>query len=1577
MEFPREFYRMQSKKLKQAVFVGVTITLILLAVGAAAQTPTRITEPIDTTKMIALPGNVHPLAQPQNDRGMAPASLPMQRMLLVLQRSPEQEKSLQLRLASQHNPKSPNFHKWLAPDQFGKRFGVAQSDLDQIVGWLQQTGFQVGKISRGRTVIEFSGTASQVQQAFRTSIHQYQVEGQPHWANASSPQIPAALATVVAGVASLNNFFKRPTFRLMGRGKFVNEGGESKLVPINPDATFNGSNFIAPGDFWTIYNATPLITGSNPIDGAGQTIAIVGRSDILADDVSGFRSTLLPAPYSGTIPFNQIINGPDPGLVDGDNLENTLDVEWSSALAPAATIDLVISASTATTDGVDLSAEYIVDNNLAPVMNSSYSLCEAYLGTAENQFLSNLWEQAAAQGITSMVSAGDNGAAGCDDQTASGDPNNPSVARNGLQVNGLSSTPYNVSVGGNELTNDSSTYWGRDKKVPGPYTSALSYIPEAVWNESCSPTNSACGGPASASLWSGSGGASGCLNPTFDQNGNLTACQGAYAKPSWQAGVVGIPNDGVRDLPDVSFTAAGHDGYIVCFNESCQGGGFYSVGGTSASSPAFTGVMALVNQKANSRQGQANYILYQLAANEYGSAALPNRKELAACNSSRGNAIGVSCVFVDITKGSNEVPCAGGSLSCSATKLGSFGRLTAYRASAGYDQATGLGALNIANLVDNWSTITQTETSTTLTLGVSRSEYGQPVNIAGAVTSTNGSGIPTGRVSILTSSGNPDDQGVGALPLANGTFNGPIGTLPGGSYSVFARYGGDGVYSSSTSAGVNISVSPINSADALTYVATDPVTRAVVPSSAIPYGSNIAAIATIQGGIGLATPTGSVQFFQAGTLLGTAAVDLNSNATYSSSGYALGAYAWHAAYSGDNNYKPSKSGSPSFRIVRAATLVKLRTSASFISSAGTATLTATVADDSFLTNPTGTLTFYVGAKRVGSAAVQSATDPYNGTSVGSATFQVTSAMLAAGSNSLTASYRGDDNYNSSRSSAVTIGYSSAAPSNAITLIASPNIVQTKQKVTLTATVATNNVPATAGTVNFRDGKTPIGSAQIVGNNPSNGSVTGTAVLTCILAPGIHSVTAVYTGIAGAPAMANTNTLVQVTGTLPSQIELTAQPDGQNPNNYDFTATTQFSGLAKPSAPVDFFDLTTAVDLGTTAFAPSKVHHSFGTAQVENANGSPVLSVVADFNGDGIPDVATPNAVFGSSTLAVFLGKGDGTFESPVSYPAGYFASGLVAGDFNNDGVLDLLVMNQDTTVDVYLGKGDGTFETALVVNGIGELPVAIVAGDYNHDGFLDFATIDYFGNSALISLGNGDGTFQPPVSYAAGNGPYSLASADFNGDGNADLAVINNTDNTVSVLLGNSDGTFQTQQVYPIGFYPQFVTTGDLNLDGKPDMVVSNYGEKTIGVLVGNGDGTFQPQITYHTSGSGSSVAIGDLNGDGKPDLAVSLFHPEKVEVLAGKGDGTFGSTSAYKTGQSQGYGITLADLNGDGALDMISSDLNASISILLNETLATATLTNVPVSGAAGEQEKIIAKYPGDSNYLESKSKPVVVIAH
>src|SRR5579864_5974671 len=321
-----------------------------------AQTQSLVTQAINNGDLVSLPGNIHPLVRPEFDKGAAPDALPMERMLLVLKRSASQEKTLESYLDSLHDPKSAHFHRWLTPEQFGAKFGASSTDIAKIVAWLKQSGFQVQGVSRGGTSIEFSGTAGLVRQIFHTQIHQYTVKGESHWANANNPQLPRALASAVAGVASLHNFTKQSTLRLMGQAKIAHEGRTTKIVPANPTFSTNGSNYLTPGDFWTIYNATPLITASsNRIDGTGQTIAIAGRSDVTVSDISAFRSTLLPAPYSGTLPFNQINNGPDPGVVSPDSLENTLDVEWSSALAPAATITLVVSQTTATTDGVDLS----------------------------------------------------------------------------------------------------------------------------------------------------------------------------------------------------------------------------------------------------------------------------------------------------------------------------------------------------------------------------------------------------------------------------------------------------------------------------------------------------------------------------------------------------------------------------------------------------------------------------------------------------------------------------------------------------------------------------------------------------------------------------------------------------------------------------------------------------------------------------------------------------------------------------------------------------------------------------------------------------------------------------------------------------------------------------------------------------------------------------------------------------------------------------------------------------------------------------------------------------------------------
>src|SRR5262249_19986930 len=423
--------------------------------------------------------------------------------------------------------------------------------------------------------------------------------------------------------------FKRP---LLGRHFEVHRDSHGNLVPTDPAFTIANpgiSHFLAPGDYTKIYDLASLYQSG--ADGTGQTIAIVARSKVELTDVETFRSIFgLPANDP-----TMIVDGADPGFsFSGDSVEASLDVEWAGAVAPNATIDLVVSASTQTTDGVDLSSAYIVDNNLAPIMTVSFGECEKFLGAAENAFYNSLWQQAAAQGISVFVSAGDNGAAGCDDP-------NSGPATGGLAVSGLASTPFNTAVGGtqfNENGNDS-TFWNSTNDAA--FSSAVGYIPENVWNESCDPTKTTCLFNES-NLFSGSGGAS-----------------SLYAKPLWQAGVAGIPNDGHRDIPDVSFTSASaHDGFLVCFEGSCQtttdSNGHLQllnaavVGGTSAASPSFAGLMAIVDQQAGGRQGLANYVLYPLAAAE----------DFSHCNaSSRTNpASTTTCVFNDVTAGNNSIP---------------------------------------------------------------------------------------------------------------------------------------------------------------------------------------------------------------------------------------------------------------------------------------------------------------------------------------------------------------------------------------------------------------------------------------------------------------------------------------------------------------------------------------------------------------------------------------------------------------------------------------------------------------------------------------------------------------------------------------------------------------------------------------------------------------------------------------------------------------------------------------------------------------------------------------------------------
>jgi pseudomonalisin len=756
---------MQLRRRASALF-----SLLLLASAAQAQSRRdRITTPIDDRVSVVATGDRHPLAQPQFEIGPAAADARLERMILVLAPDAARQQALEVLLQSQQDPSSPQYHQWLTPESFGQQFGISDSDLSQISNWLTGHGFQVDEIVAGRRAIVFSGTVGQVETTFHTQMRQYNVNGERHLANASPVSIPAALAEVVRGVSSLHDFRKTPLHNIV-------------------DFTAGSGHYLSPADFATIYDVAPLYSAS--FDGAGQTLAIVGRTNIAVSDVTSFRSMMgLPA-NNPTV----VLNGPDPGIISsGEETEALLDVEWSGAVAKKAAVQLVVSASTRTTDGVDLSAQYIVSHNLAPVLSVSFGSCEAQMGPSENAFWNSLWSQAAAQGITAFVSAGDSGAAGCDAPSSS----------KGTQaaVSGLCSTPYNVCVGGTEFndTGNPTQFWSSTNTSADG--SALSYIPENVWNESGSVT----GG---SGLWSGGGGVS-----------------SIYAKPAWQAGH-GVPNDNRRDVPDVSLSAAGHDAYLFV-----QSGSLGAVSGTSASSPSFAGLMVLINQKTNGRQGNANPIFYNLATLQ---------------------AAGGAAVFHDVTSGNNSVP-----------------GVTGFTAGPGYDPASGLGSVDALQLANHWQAPVSTpkfslsaSAPASLTLAPGSTGTVQITSAASngfsAAVSLSVAGLPTG----VTASLSPASIAAPGNGSSTLTLNAASTTAP-GTYNVTVNGSGNTLTSSTV---VSLTISAPQGASSLTLALGS-------SSGALPAGASGSIGVTVSGKPGAAValsvtglPTGITATFAPASL---------------------------------------------------------------------------------------------------------------------------------------------------------------------------------------------------------------------------------------------------------------------------------------------------------------------------------------------------------------------------------------------------------------------------------------------------------------------------------------------------------------------------------------------------------------------------------------------------------------------------------------------------------------------------------------------------------------------------------------
>lgn len=774
------------------------------SIAQEASAQVRIVQRIDENNLVTLKGNTHPMARPEHDRGAVSPDLPMDGLVLVLERSPEQQAAFDKFVAGQADPTSPDYHHWLEPEEVGERFGPSMADINTIEGWLRGHGLTVDSVSNDRMSIRFSGAAAQVEETFHTRIHNLDVNGVKHFANMSDPMIPAALAPVVAGPKALHNFRPHPLHKMGSRVLLNPKTGHWEKIAAGPvqvgkrpptaarplyginDSSAGLIEDVAPYDFASMYNVLPA--WNKGIDGAGETIAIAGTSEISAGDVSSFRSAFgLPPLKSGQ--FTQVVaNGINPGQCGGtptnyctisDQVENTLDVEWSGAVAKGANIILVVSGenSTGSIDTVYDSAQHVVDGKIAPILNVSYGLCELGEGTAGNKSYNTLWQTASSEGIAVFVAAGDSGSASCDEGGDQGGQNLPYAAEYGLSVSGIASTPYNIAVGGTDLAwcdpvssndnckSEAAKYWSTSNS--STKSNALGYVPEVPWNGTCvnkiaieflhgwasqvnydfgtsynvGDAEQACdfaadpnannyvadeGGSSLAGFVDtvgGGGGESNCIN---GNQKTPSSCTLGYPKPTWQASVIGIRTDNRRQLPDVSFFASNGflgSAFLICEtpgNASCT----YSataedtaqeIGGTSGSSPAMAGVMALIDQKSGDAMGSVavNTELYKLAATQGVYAS-------GACSAENGRASS-ACYFNDIDSGSIIQACDHGELSGDSPNCqiihGSdkIGTLEGYAATRGFDMATGLGSLNVSNVINAWPSVAEPEVSLSVT----------------------------------------------------------------------------------------------------------------------------------------------------------------------------------------------------------------------------------------------------------------------------------------------------------------------------------------------------------------------------------------------------------------------------------------------------------------------------------------------------------------------------------------------------------------------------------------------------------------------------------------------------------------------------------------------------------------------------------------------------------------------------------------------------------------------------------------------------------------------------------------------
>ncbi|MEA3005249.1 MAG: hypothetical protein QOI94_518 [Acidobacteriaceae bacterium] len=902
-----------SSRIAGICLFSVGIVILGQSGHTQAVVQNRIVQQIVAGKVTQLPGTVHPLARAEYDQGPVGGSMQLHGMTLNFNRSAAQQASLNATLTAQQTPSSSSYHQWLTAPQFGQQFGMSQQDLNQVTAWLLSQGFTVDKVAESGTSIRFSGSVVLAEQAFHTQIHGYIVNGETHFANTTQISLPSAFASTVSRLGGLHDFKPKP--------RLVRPAG-TKTGSVQPHFTsgVSGDHFLAPGDFAVIYDVNPLYSAG--YTGSGQTIGIMGQTDIVMADITDFRTAAgLPAnnPTVFLIPGSS-----DPGVGDasGDINEADLDLEWSGGVAKNASI--VFVNSTNVMDSLQYAIENKINNLQIPILSISYGDCEPGWTSADLSSLEASLQQANAQGQTVFSAAGDNGAADCDFQS---NPNGLPIisATQGLQVDYPASSAYVTGMGGSEFTGDGTAaspstgagqYWSANGSNDA-LTSALSYIPEMAWNDTAFEIQN--GGGLSAG-----GGGKSLLWP----------------KPSWQTGVTGIPSDSARDVPDLSLNASpDHDPYLVCtqiilasdptgstYTSSCTNGfriadsgysddqGLVAYGGTSADAPSFAGLLALLEQKLGVPEGLGNInpTLYTLAANSttYASA------------------------FHDITTGNNIVPCTAGSTNCPSS--GEMG----YSAGTGYDQATGLGSVDASNLATAFTSVAaKGGTTTTVAVSPASPSVGTTVTLTATVTPGSGTTAPTGTVTFTI-----DGAAGSPITLTNGVATTTISFSTGGAHTVVATYSGDTNFYGSTSAATTINVGATGGAATTTTLAASPTTVAL--------NGALTLTATVQSSTA-GTVAGTVTFTTGGATVGTASVIAGASGTGTATltvssatpalGFAAGSDTINAAYGGDSAYA-SSSGTAAITVTNPGitmTVGNMTIASASAGNSGTSTITIT------------------------------------------------------------------------------------------------------------------------------------------------------------------------------------------------------------------------------------------------------------------------------------------------------------------------------------------------------------------------------------------------------------------------------------------------------------------------------------------------------------------------------------------------------------------------------------------------------------------------------------------------------------